>query len=57
MAEQCAACTRPEPQNIDAPLCRPHFNRYVAWAMDPEVAEDELPYPACHIIESEGSNA
>ena len=51
--EKCAACEKPEPQDIDAPLCRLHFNRYVAYAMNPEVSESSLPYPSCHLIEDE----
>jgi hypothetical protein len=47
-AEVCAACERPEPQDIDAPLCRIHFNRYIAIAM---TSDDPMPYPACHILE------
>lgn len=49
--ETCAACEKPEPQDIEAPLCRLHFNRYVAMAMNPEVPESDMPYRGCHLIE------
>lgn len=52
-AEKCAACALPEPQDIDAPLCRMHFNRAIAMAMNPDIADEDMPYPACHLIEGE----
>lgn len=51
--ERCAACETPTPQDIDAPLCRLHFNRYVAFAMNPERPESDLPYPSCHLIDED----
>jgi hypothetical protein len=52
-AETCAACDNPTPQDIDAPLCRMHFNRAIAWALNPEIADEDMPYPSCHLIEDE----